>query len=193
MHTERPPRDRQAHIPGEPGLWVLIFGDLAVFGFMFATFLAQRIGRVVLFERSQADLDRALGALNTGLLLTSSLLVAMSLQLVRESPESVRRNRLPLVGALLCAIAFVTVKGFEYAGRFHAGDTPSTNIFFTYYFVLTGLHLIHVVIGSGVLCLLLRELGRPAPRLDILEGGAVFWHLVDMLWIMLFALLYLLR
>jgi len=87
------------------------------------------------------------------------------------------------------------VKFFEYSEKIAAGFTLTTNDFFMYYFMLTGLHLMHVLLGLGVLCYLWFSL-RAAPSADsmrTLESGASFWHMVDILWIVLFALLYLLR
>ena len=174
-------------------MWVLIFGDMAMFAFVFADYLADRANDADVYRRAQATLDRNLGALNTLLLLTSSLLVA---QAVRRMRAGARGAALMIGGALVCALGFVGVKVVEYHDKLHAGLRPSTNGFFTFYYVLTGLHLFHVVLGIGVLLFLVVQARRPVlagQRLAWVEGGACFWHMVDLLWIMLFPLLYLVR
>lgn len=188
----------RGHVPGEPGLWVLIMGDLTVFSFMFAAYLAQRVGHRALFAQSQGSLDRGLGALNTVVLLTSSAFVVAAVRCSRSwtlanpaEPSDVRRTRLLLLGAVGCATIFCGVKAVEWTARVSAGQTPSTNVFFTYYFVLTGVHLLHVIIGTGVLGVLGVRAGSSGDRRRLMEGGACFWHMVDLLWILLFAVVYL--
>jgi len=182
------------HIPGDPGIWVLISGDLAIFSLFFVVFLYYRGLNIELFAASQARLNQAFGALNTLLMLSSSWFVALS---VRGARQSMRRMTALGFGlAFLCGVAFAIVKIFEYGEKLRAGITPSTNDFFMYYYVFTGIHLGHVLIGMGVLAglgLYSRGGGFDARMVRNLETGASFWHLVDLLWIVLFALLYLLR
>ncbi len=187
-------RARQRHVPGEEGIWVLIFGDLTVFGIMFGTQLYYRGQEPDLFRSAQAQLDQDFGALNTVLLLVSSLFVALAVRSVRTPA---RRHAPPLVaGALACGAGFAVVKVLEYGEKFGAGITPATNDFFLFYFILTGIHFFHLVIGMGVLLYLL-VLSRRESMTDrqfvLFEGGACFWHMVDLLWIILFPLLYLVR
>jgi nitric oxide reductase NorE protein len=88
----------------------------------------------------------------------------------------------------------VGVKVIEYGAKFRAGITLTSNDFFMFYFMLTGIHLLHVLIGMGVLTFLMRHTAAGVldeRRIQHLESGASFWHLVDLLWIVLFALLYL--
>jgi nitric oxide reductase NorE protein len=106
----------------------------------------------------------------------------------------VRQSSMQFGAAALCGIGFMVVKYFEYSSKIHAGITLSTNNFFMLYFVYTGIHLIHVVLGTGVLITMawyVRSGPIAAALIGNLESGASFWHLVDMLWIVLFALLYL--
>jgi nitric oxide reductase NorE protein len=91
---------------------------------------------------------------------------------------------------------FVIVKAFEWSARFAAGQTVGTNDFFMFYFMYTGIHLLHVLLGLFVLTMLLFVARRPsldAGAVRLLEAGGIFWHLVDLLWIILFALFYLLK
>jgi nitric oxide reductase NorE protein len=180
------------HIPGEIGTWVLLFGDMLVFGVFFATFMYQRSQAPELFDESRQTLSIGIGLTNTLVLLTSSLFVVTAIRAIRSSQRLVAQ--LLLIGALACGLTFVGLKAVEYTAKIHQGHTPDQNTFYTYYFILTGLHLFHVFIGIVVLALLLSQAGRSelsANRMALVEGGACFWHLVDLLWIVLFPLLYL--
>lgn len=190
-------RERPApHMPGEAGIWAFIVGDLLIFSLLFATFLFYRSEDVAVFTESQAALDERLGVLNTVLMLTSSLFVAMAVAAVRE-----RRKALPsllLLGAFACGAGFGVVKVFEYGAKIRHGITVETNDFFMFYFVMTGIHMLHVVIGMGVLLFLAsycKARGGVYGDADVrnIESGSCFWHVVDLLWIVLFALLYLVR
>jgi nitric oxide reductase NorE protein len=189
----------QAHgsrrVPAEPGLWVVVFGDLGVFGIFFAAYLLARGQSPELFAAAQHELDANLGITYTLLLLTSSLLVARALAGIRVG-DTHRAPRLVLAAAA-CGAAFAVLKGFEYSAKASEGLTPHTNDFFLYYFVLTGLHLVHLLVGLGLLGYLWVLARRPA-RLDethlaYAEGSASFWHMVDALWIVIFPLLYLVQ
>jgi nitric oxide reductase NorE protein len=180
------------HVPGEPGVWILLFGDMVVFGVFFATFMYQRAQAPELFDASRHTLSIGIGLTNTLVLLTSSLFVVTAIRAIRLSQRGAAQ--LMLVGALVCALIFIGVKAFEYTAKVAAGHVPTQNNFYLYFFILTGLHLFHVLIGVGVLILLLTQARRTqlsATRIALVEGGACFWHLVDLLWIILFALLYL--
>lgn len=184
---------RKTHIPGEEGVWVFIFGDLLVFAAFFITYAVERSGALDLFSRSQALLDRHLGLLNTLLLLTSSWCVAQAVGAVRRGDP---RGRILVGGAILLGLGFVTVKIFEYSAKIAAGITLNSNGFFIYYYMFTAIHLIHVLIGLGVLTYIFSRFdrfGQYRASVALIEGGGAFWHLVDLLWIVLFALLYLLR
>jgi nitric oxide reductase NorE protein len=172
----------------------LICGDLTVFAVLFGTFVFYRGGDVELYQASQQHLNRDFGVLNTALLLTSSWLAAGAVQAFRDrSCELASR----LYGAaLLGGLGFVAVKAVEYSQKITAGITPISNDFYMFYFILTGIHLVHVLIGLAVLAWLRVRARRPWTKpteVAVIEGGTVFWHLVDLLWIVLFALLYLLR
>ncbi|MFT4248056.1 MAG: cytochrome c oxidase subunit 3 [Pseudomonas sp.] len=180
-------------VPGEPGLWVFLFGDMAIFLVFCAAYLVERAGARELFAASRLQLGLGLGLTNTVILLTSSLLVVVALQAVRGARTGPARAA--LAAALACALAFVTLKGLEYAHLIEAGHGPGSNLYFTYFFILTGLHLSHVLIGLVVLGLMLAQAGRPdaatGQRRRWIEAGACYWHLVDLLWMTVFPLLYL--
>jgi len=193
--TSPDPSPRVPRVPGEPGAWIFILGDMCVFAVFFSVYLLERGHDPGLFARSQEELNRNLGALNTMFLLVSSLLVVLAVRAVRQDSHRHLAPRL-FLGALACGGCFIVVKAFEYHEKFAAGITPATNDFFMYYFVLTGLHLFHLVFGMGVLVVLWRFATQDAlshHKLAFIEGGACFWHMVDLLWIVLFPLLFLVR
>ena len=188
------PRTSPGHIPGEAGVWVLILGDMVAFSAFFAVFLLHRAQNVALFSVSQAALDRRFGLLNTALLLTSSLFVARAVIAARAgaTPWSSRL----LIFALACGGGFVVSKAFEWGGKIAAGITLNTNEFYSFYYMFTGIHLLHVLVGMGVLSYLLARSRRADPGVSyvaVMEGGGAFWHMVDLIWVVLFALFYLLR
>lgn len=183
----------RGHVPGEPGLWVLIFGDLAIFAVMFVAYTAALVAEPGLFRASQATLDRGLGLLNTLLLLTSSWFIAQAVAAARTGLPRVR----PLIVATIAlGGAFVLVKVIEWSRHINTGHSLNSDSYFTFYFMYTGIHLLHVLIGLGVLIWLALRCdmdGRWSGSFPTLEGSAVFWHLVDLLWVMIFALIYLLH
>ncbi|MER6083044.1 cytochrome c oxidase subunit 3 [Streptomyces sp. NPDC001833] len=180
---------RHRHVPGEPGLWVFLLGDMIMFSVFFG-FIAVLHGRYPrMFRASQQALHPDLGLLNTLLLLIASALVARGLRQLRSG-----RPARTLPWALLCALGFAAVKGSEYALVIRGGHTPSSNAFFMYYFVFTGIHLAHLAIGIGALTVLIVLSRRPAlsrGQLLVAEGAAAYWHMVDLLWLVLFPLFYL--
>jgi nitric oxide reductase NorE protein len=177
-------------IPGEAGLWVLIGGDLAAFSAFFLVFAYYRGLDPALFQSGHAQLDHGIGLANTLILLTSSLFVALGTVRVRDGREGAA---FWLRLAVLCGGLFAALKIVEYGQKIAAGITPLTSDFFMYYFAFTGVHLLHVVIGSGALVFAIGVSRRKASasRTMIVECAAIFWHLVDLLWIVLFALFYL--
>ena len=184
---------RQRHLPGEEGLWVFILGDLLMFGVFFGVLVVSRAKDVVVFAEAQAHLHVELGLLNTVFLLTGSWFVARGMQALKA--RSPRRTAW-FVAALGTALAFATVKVVEYSLLISEGQTPADNDFFMYYFVFTGIHLAHLVIGAVFLTILVTIARRPQltkGRFRLAECGAVYWHMVDMLWLVLFPLLYVVR
>ncbi len=180
------------HVPGEPGVWIFLFGDMVVFGVFFATFMYQRSLAPGLFDDSRHTLSIGIGLTNTLVLLTSSLFVVTAIRAIRSAQRGAAQ--ILLAGALSCGLAFVALKAVEYTTKVSQGHVPTQNNFYLYYFILTGLHLFHVLIGIAVLTLLFfqaRNTELSATRMGLVEGGACFWHLVDLLWIVLFPLLYL--
>lgn len=180
-------------MPGEEGVWVFILGDMLVFALFFGVIIYLRGEDPALFTQSQGQLSQTAGALNTVLLLTSSLFVALGVRASRDDAKDKARALFAL--ALLCGLCFAGVKAIEYADKIALGLTPAENDFYMYFFVFTGIHLLHVTIGVAVLAALIRIARRPklaAHDISLIESGASYWHLVDLLWVVLFALFYLL-
>ncbi|QFU00201.1 Cytochrome c oxidase subunit 3 [Halomonas sp. THAF5a] len=173
-------------LPGNPLMWVLILSEMLVFSAFFALYAAERVGATALFDASQRELDPLMGGLNTLVLLTSGLCVALAVGAV--SVDRIRRARQWLGGGMALGVLFGVVKGIEYADKFAIGITPETNAFFGFYYGLTAFHFAHVLFGLALLALVTWRTST-----ENVETAAAFWHMVDLIWILLYPLLYLLR
>ncbi len=182
------------HLPGEPGVWLFVTGDMLMFALFFAAFVHGYVHSPELYRTSQARLDQTLGVLNTVLLLSSSWLVATAVAAARR--ERGRTTSVLFLLAFACGVGFLIVKFFEWREKFRSGVTLTTNDFFMYYFIFCGIHLLHVVVGLGVLLFMARYSRSglfDSKRIHVIESGATYWHMVDSLWIGLFGLLYLVK
>ena len=178
--------------PGTDGIWTFVFIDMIVFSLFFIVYLSERVRLPDVFAASQANLDPKFGLVNALILLTSSLFVAEAVAAVRLGKTAVVKSRLSL--ALLFGAMFAASKITEYTGKFAAGITPVTNSFYSFYFLLTFIHFLHVLAGMVFLAHCLSraraEAGQPT-YLTKLENTGLLWHFVDLLWLFLFPLLYL--
>ena len=187
-------RKRLGHVPGEVGAWVFILGDMLVFAVFFCTYLYYRAQSTALFDTSQASLDPRFGVTNMCVLLVSSLCVVLGVKATRQGVAGIAPPA--FVAAFCCGAVFATLKAIEYYSKVSEGVTPATNEFFMLYFVLTGLHLFHLILGMAVLLVLIgksRSAHLAPGNIGFIEGGACFWHMVDLLWIILFPLIYLVK
>jgi nitric oxide reductase NorE protein len=124
-------------------------------------------------------------------LLTSSMFIAAAVTAVRHG--AVKNAERLVWAAGTCGVAFILLKAFEWHQEISRGFTVG-NEFFSFYFVLTGIHLAHLLLGLLILGIVVRELRNPAgPRPEMVEQGATYWHMVDLLWVVIFAILYLMR
>ena len=188
------PKSGRGHIPGETGIWVFVLGDMTVFAMLFAGFVFYRAEQLGLYLESQAALNQTFGAINTLLLLSSSWFVVMGTDAARRDARALAQRL--FAAAFLCGAGFGLVKFFEYREKVLQGLTPVANEFYSFYYMLTGLHLLHVLIGMivlGFVFLRVRAGIRTASDRVFLEGSATYWHMVDLLWIVLFPLLYLMK
>lgn len=185
---------REHRIPGEEGIWVFVLGDMTVFALFFGTFMYSRGKNPEQFARDHLMLHTALGTVNTVLLLTSSLAIAVGVHQVLSGRHATARGL--FVGGALCGLGFIGVKAIEWVQLFGAGISVGSGEYFSYYFMFTGIHLAHVVIGLTILGRMINLVWRPAlvdKQVRFCETGGIFWHMVDLLWIVLFALFYLVR
>ena len=173
------------------GVWVFIGADAVIFAILFMSFMKDRLKAPALFEASRHTLNVNLGGIDTLILLTSSWLVALGVGAAKRG----ELDRVPrfLLGGVLTGCAFVVSKSTEYAEKFLAGIAPATDAFYMWYFTLTGIHLAHVMVGTSLLAYLWTRARRGSVTMTVTECVASFWHLVDLLWIVLFPLLYLQR
>jgi cytochrome c oxidase subunit III len=193
---------------GKLGMWLFLATEVLLFGGLFCAYAIYRALHPEVFVDAHHFLDVKLGAINTVVLLFSSLTVALAIRSAQVNNQGMLRTYLVLT--LICAGIFLVIKYFEYSHKFHVGLLPGTHfmavhpdyiqnpdqlhIFFGIYFLMTGLHGIHVVIGMIVLgWVLVRSLkGEFGPHYYTpIELGGLYWHLVDLIWIYLFPLLYL--
>ena len=186
--------DRVRRVPGEEGIWVFVLGDMTVFALFFGTFMYSRGKNPAVFARDHAELHVALGTLNTVLLLSSSLLVVLAVQRVLAGQHA---GAWRLIAVALCSGAgFVAVKAVEWTQLLAARKGVGSGEFFSYYFMFTGIHLLHVLIGLAVLSRLIvvtRRAEFTDKQARLCETGGIFWHMVDLLWVVLFAVFYLVR
>ena len=181
-------------LPGVDGVWVAIGADSVIFAILFGNFMQTRLHNVAVFEVSRHTLNMNLGGIDTLILLTSSWSVALAIQALKG--DLVDRVPRYLLGGVVTGVMFMVSKSVEYFDKFAKGITPATNDFYMWYFTLTGIHLLHVVFGTSLLTYLwVRSRRRAYSSLQrvVPECVASYWHLVDLLWIIIFPLLYLQR
>ncbi len=181
-------------LPGYLVVWAFILAEMLLFAVLFASYAFARAKDVETFNLCQLTLDRNAGAINTLLLVTGSWFAVLAVQAAhRDDSRAASRN---IALGFLCGAGFLAVKVFEYAAKFGAGISLSTNSFYKFYFSLTFFHFMHVIVGMVVLAILWTKTRQGAyGRHDAhgLESGAAYWHMVDLLWIVLFPLVYVMR
>jgi nitric oxide reductase NorE protein len=179
-------------IPGQPDMWFFVLFESLVFTSYFCIYLFSRTQHERAFLQSQSHLLLWLGVLDTIILLSSSWSVARSVQHARaERYYEAKRNAL-VAGGL--GLVFLGLKIFEWTRLIRMGHTFTSSEFFQYYFFLTGIHLLHLLIGLFVLGVLLKQLSRTDKgSQETVETCATYWHTVDFLWVLIFALLYVVR
>jgi cytochrome c oxidase subunit 3 len=205
LHEQFEDLEKQAHA-ARLGMWVFLSSELLLFAGLFTLYAAYRTMYPAAFAECVARNDVAIGTTNTAVLLTSSLVVALGLHEVRRGRS--RRAAWLLLSAIACGLVFLSLKGLEYRGHFHEGIFPGVGFrpadplprgavtFFSLYYLSTGLHAIHVVAGMGLLAWIAAGCFRRAysSENDVrVELVALYWHLVDVVWIFLWPMFYLMR
>jgi nitric oxide reductase NorE protein len=188
---EQPQQNQEADwgplsgLPGNPMMWILILGELAVFGALLLGFSVARALDPATFADSQNHLHRLLGGVNTLVLVSSGFLVAAAIWRRRETG----RNASPLmIAGMVLGVVFLGIKGIEYSELFAAGFDIETNTFFQLYFLITGFHSAHIVLGLTIFGIV-----AFADSVENLETGAAFWHMLDMVWVLIYPIIYLVR
>jgi cytochrome c oxidase subunit 3 len=186
------------------GMWAFLVTEVMFFGGLFAAFFVYVTAYAAGFAEGSRHLDILLGTVNTAVLLGSSVTMALA---VRSAQTGAQGGQ---IGYLACTMllggVFLAVKGFEYAHKFAEGlvpgasfaatrfEAPGAQLFFSFYFAMTGLHALHMVIGEGILAVLLVQAWRgryTRAYFTPMELSGLYWHFVDIVWIFLFPLLYL--
>lgn len=186
-----PTRTDSKHAPGEEGVFILVLMDMMLFMIIFGSYFYERAKNPEIFTQSQSSLSVSAGIFNTLILLTSSWFIVLAIR------SLTRLNRRACMAFILltlaCSFAFSISKFLEYKEKLSAGITMLTNDFFMFYYMITGLHFMHVLIGSIVLIVMLFRIKNGSSGVHGLESSATFWHMVDLLWIIIFPLLYIMR
>ena len=177
--------------PGDLAIWIFILAELSVFAIFFVAYAFTRMNNPELFNLYQATLDRGAALINTLALITSSYFVVRAVAAIRVGAGRLCARWLGL--AILMGLVFLGVKGQEYAHHFGQGITLSTNRFYMFYLSLTFFHFMHVILGLVILlavALKARKGDYDAQEHTGVETGASYWHMVDLVWLILFPLVY---
>lgn len=186
------------------GMWLFLLTEVLLFGGLFVCYAIYRAWHPDMFYNAHKVLDVGMGAFNTVVLISSSVTMALAIRSIQLNRT--RTSFRLLIITLLLAGVFLVVKYFEYSHKIHLGQLPghfytfegiegsNPHIFFSIYFMMTGLHGIHVIGGIGVIAWLARRTARgdfTSEYYTPVEMTGLYWHLVDLIWIFLFPLLYL--
>ncbi|MDD5330813.1 MAG: cytochrome c oxidase subunit 3 family protein [Sulfuricella sp.] len=187
-----------AHEPGTPpgdlAIWFFIFAELLAFGVFFGSYAFARAHHVELFNQSQQLLNRASGAINALVLITSSYFVVRAVAAIKQGLSRQCANWLG--AAIALGGVFIVIKLFEFHAKFSAGISLSTNTFYMFYLSLTIFHFMHVILGMVILAFVMakaRSGGYSIEHHTGVETGASYWHMVDLVWVILFPLVYVIR
>lgn len=178
-------------LPGDEGVWFFIIADMGMFAVFFLLFMFGQAQDPETYRQSRSVLDPLIGLLNTIILLFSGWWIVRAVEAARREEWEAAFRRTLL--ALIIGLGFAVTKILEYKAKYDAGIAIDANEFFTYYFAFTGIHFLHFVIGVGVLIVTLTKLRKPegGATLRWLESAAAYWHMVDLLWLILFPMIYL--
>jgi nitric oxide reductase NorE protein len=193
LHADSPRNSPMPSVflPGQSDIWFFVFFEAFLFTSYFTVYMVRRVLESDAFLISQAQLSLTTGLVNTLVLLVSSWSMARCVQAAREgSLQTAMHNALLTVGF---GLAFAVVKISEWVVEIGKGYSFTTDEFFSFYYFLTSIHFIHLLIGFVFLAVAVNQVRRPAPSLPVIETCAVYWHMVDFVWILIFALLYLMR
>lgn len=175
--------------PGGILMWIIIFLELITFGMALVAFVYYGAEEPEVFHQSKLQLNPTIGAINTIFLLTSGLFVANAIHFYKEG--NTKKTTFFFKLAMLGGLLFLILKSFEYYTKIIHGITLDTNTFFSFYWMLTGFHIIHVLIGLVLLFITERTISKNKSKLEDVEATAAFWHMCDIIWLLLFPTIYL--
>jgi len=177
--------------PGGILMWIIIFLELITFGMALIAFVYYGSANSTVFHQSRLKLNTTFGAVNTVFLVTSGLFIANAVQLFKEN--EIVKSSLYLKLAMLGGFLFLALKSLEYYHKIESGISLDTNLFYASYWLLTGFHVIHIIIGLIILGW--TNYGMTKKESDTavedVEACAAFWHMCDLIWLLLFPTLYL--
>lgn len=191
-------KEKYSSPPGDFGIWLVVYMELITFGLLFVGFAFARRSEVEIFNQSQLLLNQTFGFINTLILLTSSYFVVKAVSAIkninREYANKMASRYLQIAMGL--GGIFIIIKIFEITQKYSEGINLSTNTFFMFYIILIVFHFLHVLLGVVILYNVQQKAKNGGYTLDDYKGvetGATYWHLIDLLWIILFPLVYIMR
>lgn len=186
------------------GMWLFIFTEILLFGGLFVVYSVYRYLNPIAFHLAHEELSVTMGLVNTIILLISSATVAMSITAIQRGDK--KMSMIFVAVTILLALTFLVNKYFEWGSKFEHGMYPGSDLmtllskgdmlFFSLYFFMTGLHGVHIIVGMILLIVTLVRIKQDKVRSDkyaLLENSGLYWHLVDLIWIFLFPLFYLIH
>lgn len=192
---------------GKLGMWLFLVTEVMLFGVLFAGYGLFNYLYPEMYKEAHHHLNKVMGGVNTVVLLISSLTMALAIAYIQRNDT--KKSKLMLIITFLCACIFLVIKYFEYSEKIHHGLLPghffapaqgyeskfsNAALFFSFYFVMTGIHGLHVLIGMGAIAWIYWRMNRGdfnARKFAAVEFVGLYWHIVDLIWIFLFPLLYL--
>jgi len=192
---------KEPYPPGDFAIWIIIYVELITFALLFLGYAFSRRVDIELFNGSQEILSQTSGFINTFILITSSYFVVKAVKSIKSmDKDSIEKFNAQaskwLLFAIMCGASFLIIKITEFSHIFGLGINLSTNTFFMFYILLTGFHFMHVLLGSVILFNIYQKtkiFGYTPDEHRGFETGASYWHMVDLLWIILFPLIYIIR
>lgn len=177
--------------PGGILMWIIIYLELITFGAVLVAMVWYSKDEPQLFHESRLLLNTSFGAINTLFLLVSGFFMALTVGTLKV--QNISKSKLYLKLTMLGGLLFLALKTVEYIGKIDAGLTMGYNTFFSFYWMLTLFHVIHVIVGLVILASVLRTLTKKPENIimDDVEASATFWHMCDLIWLLLFPVIYL--
>ncbi|WP_136468724.1 cytochrome c oxidase subunit 3 [Flagellimonas onchidii] len=175
--------------PGGILIWIIIFLELITFGIALIAMVYEGKTEAVQFHGSRLTLNVTYGMINTIFLLTSGFFMALSIKEVKAKGKHALKKY--LLATLFFGSLFLVVKSWEYYEKLSAGFSMGYNTFFSYYWMLTLFHVVHVIIGLVILTSVYFGLKKESTTIEDIEASAAFWHMCDLIWLLLFPILYL--